>query len=147
MPLFTEMTTSIRLLQNEIVHTLQAPELDGVTEISTSRDDYTVIDIVSVAPENQDVLIEALGAGHEFLLKVPGFRSSTVLRGLRARGLDGSFAVVYAQWADKAAYDAYRTTPQSEQPAERLAAEARIDELATARDSNTYRVVHSRSAA
>jgi heme-degrading monooxygenase HmoA len=146
MPLFTEMTTSIRLLQNEVAHTFQAPELDGVTEVSTSRDDYTVIEVFTVAQENQEVLVETLGSDQEWLLKVPGFRSRTVLRGLRARGLEGAFAVSYEQWADKASYDAFRTAPQSEQSAERLAAESRIDDLALTRDSNTYRVAHSRTS-
>ncbi|MFE1291395.1 antibiotic biosynthesis monooxygenase family protein [Streptomyces sp. NPDC058751] len=147
LPLFSEMTTAIRLLQNEVVHTLQAPELGGVTEISPTRDDHTVIEVLKVAEENQDALIDALGPSQEWLLKVPGFRSHTVLRGLRARGLDGTFVVTYAQWADKASYDAFRTTPQSEQPADRLASEARADALVVERDSNTYRVVHTRTSA
>ncbi|MEV1007479.1 antibiotic biosynthesis monooxygenase family protein [Streptomyces sp. NPDC049881] len=146
LPLFSEITTSIRLLQNEVVHTLRAPELGGVTEISPTRDDHTVIEVFTVAEEDQDALVEALGPSQEWLLKVPGFRSHTVLRGLRARGLDGAFVVSYAQWADKAAYDAFRTAPQSAQPAERIASEARVDALAVARDGNSYRVVHTRTA-
>lgn len=145
-PLFTEMTTSIRLLQNEIAYVLSAPEQAGVAEISTDRDDYTVIEVLKVADGDQKELIDALGPSQDWLLEVPGFRSHTVLRGLRARGLDGSFAVSYAQWADKASYDAFAQAPQSAKSAARQKSEQRIAALATERDSNTYRVVHSRSA-
>ncbi|MDT3397072.1 antibiotic biosynthesis monooxygenase family protein [Streptomyces sp. B1866] len=147
LPLFSEMTTAIRLLQNEVVYTLQAPELGGVTEISPTRDDYTVIEVLKVADGDQDALVEALGPAQEWLLKVPGFRTHTVLRGLRARGLEGAFVVCYDQWADKASYDAFRTTPQAEQPADRLLSQSRVDALVIERDSNTYRVVHTRTAA
>ncbi|WP_225851228.1 antibiotic biosynthesis monooxygenase [Streptomyces sp. HPF1205] len=146
-PLFTEITTSIRLLQNEVVYTAQAPELKGVTEISPTRDDYTVIDILKVAENDQADLIEAVGAGQEWLLEVPGFRSNTVLKGLRARGLEGSFVVVYQQWADQASYDAFQAVPEDRRSAARRKSEARVAELVTERDGNTYRVVHTRSAA
>ncbi|SDO12631.1 antibiotic biosynthesis monooxygenase family protein [Actinacidiphila guanduensis] len=147
LPLFGEITTSIRLLQNEVVHTLQAPELGGTVEISPTRDDYTVIEVLKVAEEDQAELVDALGPSQEWLAEVPGFRSHTVLRGLRARGLDGSFVVSYSQWADKESYDAFRAQPEAERTAARTKSEARVAALATERDLNTYRVVHTRSAA
>jgi heme-degrading monooxygenase HmoA len=146
MPLFTEITTSIRLLQNDIAYTLQAPELGGTTEISPTRDDYTVIEIFKVAEENLDELVDALGPSQQWLLEVPGFRSNTVLRGRQARGLEGKFAVSYSQWDSKEAFDAFRAVPQAERSAARQKSESRIDDLATDRDLNTYRVVHTRSA-
>jgi heme-degrading monooxygenase HmoA len=146
LPLFGEITTSIRLLQNEVVHTLQNPVLGGETEISPTRDDYTAIEVLQVAEENQADLIDAVGPSQEWLLDVPGFRSNTVLRGLRARGLDGLFVVTYAQWNSKEEYDAYVAVPEADKPAARQKSESRIAALATSRDLNTYRVVHTRSA-
>lgn len=116
LPLFGEITTSIRLLQNEIAFTQQKPELGGVTEISPDRDDYTSIELFGVLPADQEDLIDALGESQTWLVDVPGYRTHTVLRGLRARGLDGKFVVVYSQWDSKEAYDAFRSVPQGSAP-------------------------------
>ncbi|MEU6731739.1 antibiotic biosynthesis monooxygenase [Streptomyces physcomitrii] len=144
LPVFGEMTTSIRLLQNDIVYTQRAPELNGVTEISPDRDDHTVITVFGVEKENQDALVEALSQDH--FLKVDGYRSHSVLKGRAARGLEGSFVVAYSQWASKEAYDAFNSQPEGERSAERKEAEATVRSLITSVDSNTYRVVHTRSA-
>ena len=77
---------------------------------------------------------------------MPGCRSHTVLRGLAARGLDGAFAVTYSQWDGKAAYDAFRALPDAERSAAAQKSQARLDSVATGRDWNSYRVVHTRSA-
>lgn len=150
-PLFAELTTSIRLLQTEVVHTQRHPSLGESTEISPERDDYTVIDILSVAPENLEELTTAL-ASQKWLLDVPGYRSHSVLRGKALRGkfaqpMEGAFVVTYAQWQDKASYDAFRTVPEAAQPAERRGTQSVLDTLVTGVQSNTYQVVHSRSAA
>lgn len=145
LPLFGEITTAIRLLQNEIVFTQQKPGGDG-TEIAPERDDYTVIDLYGVVEKHQDDLLDALGAGQDWLQKVPGYRSHTVLRGLRGRNIDGKWVVVYAQWESKEAHDAFLAQPAAERSAERQKADAAVDALAVWRDSNTYRVVHTRSA-
>lgn len=144
--IFGAITTSIQLLQNEIAFTQEHPSLGGTVPVSPERDDYTVIDVCQVGKANQGELIEALGPSRKWLLDVPGYRSHSVLKGLAARGLDGTFAVVYSQWDGKAEYDAYRSVPKAERSAERLVSEARIEELAISSDSNTYRVVHTRSA-
>lgn len=150
-PMFAELTTSIKLLQTEVAHTQRHPGAGARTEISTDRDDYTVIDILGVAPENLDQLVDTLGTRQDWLLAVPGYRSHSVLRGKALRGklaqpMEGAFAVVYSQWAGKESYDAYRAAPVADWPAGRRQAQARLDELVTSVDSNTYRVVHSRSA-
>jgi heme-degrading monooxygenase HmoA len=150
-PLFAELTTGIKLLQTEVVHTLAHPSLGGRTEIDPQRNDYTVIDILSVDPANLDALVEALIAAPQWLLDVPGFRSQSVLRGKALRGklaqhLDGSFAVVYSQWGSKADYDAYRAVAEADQPTDRRKRQEALDALVTEVESNTYHVAHSRSA-
>ncbi|WP_371663128.1 antibiotic biosynthesis monooxygenase [Streptomyces sp. NBC_00280] len=146
LPLFREITTSIRLLQNEVVFTQQKPELGGVTEISPDRDDLTVIEVFGVAEENQEGLVDALGPSQEWLVDVPGYRTHTVLRGLRARGLEGAFVVSYAQWDDDDSYRAFRAQREEEWSAARQKTESLVAELATSRDWNTYRVLYTRAA-
>lgn len=145
LPLFGEITTSIRLLQNDVAYTHTAGGGE-ITEVSPDRDDWTVIEVFGVEPEDQQALVDALGPGQEWLAEVPGYRSHTVLKGLRARGLDGAFVVVYAQWAGKAEHDAFRAVPAGDRSAARQKTDAQVDALATARDWNSYRVVHTRSA-
>ncbi|MET9857191.1 antibiotic biosynthesis monooxygenase family protein [Streptomyces sp. NPDC006450] len=147
LPVFGEITTSIKLLQNEVAHTLTSAALGGKVEVGTHRDDYTVLGVHSVTDDGQDEAIDALGKGQEFLAEVPGFRSHVVLKGLRARGLDGKFVVSYAQWDSKEAYDAYRDQAPEQQSAERQKAQGRISAVSTeAPYINTYTVVHSRAA-
>ncbi|MEV0530000.1 antibiotic biosynthesis monooxygenase family protein [Streptomyces sp. NPDC050439] len=146
LPVFGEITTSIRLLQNEIAHTVTHPSLGGVVEVDPTRDDYTAITVIGVAEENQAELVEVLSPEQADFADVTGFRSLSVFKGLRARGIEGSFVVLYSQWESKDAYDAYRNLPEAEKPATRQKAEARVQELATSVDSNTYQVVLTRSA-
>lgn len=157
-PVFREITTYVRLMQTEVEFAHRHPSLGGVTEISPDRDDYTVIEILDVAPENQADLIATLRDGHEWLADTPGYRSQSVLRGIRSRDLEPSsgglvpvgtendFVVVYSQWDGKESYDAFRAVPAGEQPAVRRRTQERRDSLTTAYNWNTYRVVHSRSA-
>ncbi|MEU8590482.1 antibiotic biosynthesis monooxygenase [Streptomyces sp. NPDC048664] len=144
LPLFGEITTSIRLLQNEIAFT-QQKDADA-TEISPKRDDYTSIELFGVQEADQEDLVDALGTGQEWLVDVPGYRTHTVLRGLRARGIEGKFVVVYSQWDSKEAYDAFRAQPDAERSEERRKVDARVAALQTWQDENTYRVVHTRAA-
>lgn len=145
-PMFGEMTTSMRLTRNEVVFTQRHPSMGEVTEISPNRDDHTVIEFYGVAGRDQDELADALGPAQDWLLDTPGYRSHTVLRGLGARGYDGPFVLVYSQWDGKQAYDAHRARAETERSAGRVKTEERIDALTTTYDYNTYRVVHSRSA-
>lgn len=146
LPVFGEITTSIRLLQNEIAYTQRHPSQGETTQVSPDRDDYTVIEIFKVAEENQDELVKALGEGQDWLVDVPGYRSHSVFKGLRAKFLDDAFAVVYSQWDSKEAYDAFRGLPEAERSEARTASERRVEELKTGSDWNSYRVVHTRSA-
>ncbi|MFJ9250110.1 antibiotic biosynthesis monooxygenase family protein [Streptomyces sp. NPDC101776] len=146
LPVFGEITTSIRLLQNEVVHTLTADGPDTDVVICPNRDNHTVITVHTVAAADQDELIDALGPGQAGIADAPGFRAHIVLRGLRARGLQGPFVVSYSQWDSKQAYDAHRDLPQEQWPQGRHKAHARIRAAATATDSNTYQVVLTRAA-
>lgn len=146
LPLFREITTSIRLLQTEVASTQRAADYGSDrTEIAVDRDDLTVIEVFGVAAEDQHDLVAALGA-QDWLLDTPGYRSHSVLHGTRAQGFDGPFVVVYSQWADKASYDVYRHQPDGAQPGDRQKLTARLESLATSADWNSYRAVHSRSA-
>jgi heme-degrading monooxygenase HmoA len=145
-PLFTELTTSIKLLQTEVVFTQRHPAQGDTTTISPDRNDYTVIELFGVAEEDQDDLVDALGPSQEWLRETPGYRSHTVLRSVGAMYLDGSFAVCYSQWDDKASYDSFRAVPEAEQRAAWEKSQAQLNSLATFREWNSYRAVHTRSA-
>jgi heme-degrading monooxygenase HmoA len=140
-PLFHRLATSVQLLKTEVVFAQRHPSLGEVIEISPERDDYTVIILFGVEPENQKALVDTLATPDEWLLTVPGYRSHTYLR-----GLDGKLVVNYAQWDSKERYDAYHTLPEDERPPEVQKVRVRARSLATSRTANSYRVVHSRSA-
>jgi heme-degrading monooxygenase HmoA len=144
LPVFGEITTSIRLLQNEVAYTLTRS--GGDVEIDPDHGDYTVITVFGVAPENQDELIDALGPGQAGIVDAPGFRAHVVLKGLRARGLEGSFVVLYAQWDSKEAYDAHRAQPEAKWPIGRHTSQARVSAVVTSEDFNTYQVQLTRLA-
>lgn len=146
LPVFREITTSIRLLQNEIAFTATHPSLGGRVEVSPDRDDYTVIEVYRVGDADQAELVKLLGEGQDWLVDAPGYRSHSVFRGLRAMFVEGAFAVVYAQWDSKESYDAFRDLPDAGKPRARAANDARIAELSVEADANTYRVVHTRDA-
>lgn len=143
LPVFTQITDSIRLLQTEAAFTRSS--LGPETQIVPERGDYTVIEVCHVAEQDQNELIRALGADQTWLAATPGYRSHTVLRGLRGQGVVGSFVATYQQWASKDAFDAYRLLPYERQPEERQKTQARLDALITRSDWNSYRVVHSRT--
>jgi heme-degrading monooxygenase HmoA len=163
-PVFREITTFMRLMQTEVELSQRHPSQGDVTEISPSRDDYTVIEILGVEPTDQDGLIAVLGAAHDWLVDVPGYRSQTVLRGIRSRGpagagdlramgTDNDFVIVYSQWDGQESYDAFRALAEDERPASRRKTavarrktQQKRDSLTTAADWNSYRVVHTRSA-
>ena len=157
-PVFREITTFIRLMQTEVELSQRHPAQGDVTEISPSRGDHTVIEILGVEPADQDNLIGVLGAAHDWLVDVPGYRSQSVLRGIRssapegsrgdltAIGRDNDFVVVYSQWDSKQSFDAFRALAEDEQPAARRKTQDKLNSLTTDADWNSYRVVHTRSA-
>jgi heme-degrading monooxygenase HmoA len=139
-PLFNELSSSIRLLKTEVVFCQRHPSLESI-EISPARTDYTVIIVLDAAPENQMEMVRTLAQPDEWVKSVPGYRSHSILR-----GIDGTFVVNYAQWDSKKLYDAFHYLPEEERPAGIQKLRARARSLVTARAANTYRVVHTRSA-
>ncbi|RSM81654.1 antibiotic biosynthesis monooxygenase [Kibdelosporangium aridum] len=157
-PVFNQIATFVRLMQTEVELGQRHPSLGDVTEISPDRDDYTVIEILGVQPREQTDLISTIGSAHEWLVDVPGYRSQSVLRGIRSRnlgtgdgnlatvGADNDFVVVYSQWDSKESYDTFRSLAEDKQTAARRKNEDKRKSLITVSDWNTYRVVHARSA-
>jgi Antibiotic biosynthesis monooxygenase len=144
LPLFlNELTTSTRILKTEVVFTQCHPSLDdAATEISPNRDDYTLIIVFGVAPENQMALVDALTTQpYEWIMTVPGYRSHSI-----HRGIDGTFLVNYAQWSSKESFEAFSAIPKNEQPVDFQKARALVKSLVKSREANSYRVVHTRSA-
>jgi heme-degrading monooxygenase HmoA len=140
-PKFHELATSVRLLKTEVVFTQHHPSLGGAIEISPDRDDYTVIIVFGVEPENQAELVDTLAQPDEWLLTIPGYRSHTYLR-----GIDGTTVVNYAQWDSKERYDAFHLLPEDERPADIQKQRVVARSLVTSRQANTYRVVHATAA-
>jgi hypothetical protein len=145
-PLFTEITTSIKLLQTEVMFCQRHPSLGEATVIGPERDDYTVIELFGAADEDHDDLVDALGPSQEWLLETPGYRSHSVLRGVGSMYFEGPFVVCYSQWKDKNSFDDFRALPAAGQPVARQKTQARLDSLATFSEWNSYRVIHTRSA-
>lgn len=158
MSVFLQIMTYARLLQAEVELSQCHPDFGKAPEISPERDDYTVVEIFDVRPESQSDLIASIAESHDWLLETPGYRSQSVLRGVRARGPrgvgdletvgpDNSFVVVYSQWESKQIYDAFRTAPEERRSRARQAADVKRYALTSATDWNTYRVVHAGTAA
>ncbi|MEU8702826.1 antibiotic biosynthesis monooxygenase [Streptomyces sp. NPDC048680] len=157
-PVFREITTYVRLMQTEVALSQRHPEYGDVTEVSPERDDYTVIEILGVKPNQQGTLVDTLGAAHEWLVDVPGYRSQSIMRGIRSRNLDGGegtlatvgtdqdFVVVYSQWEGKVFYDSFRNQPEAQWIRARDAYQEKRYALTTSADWNGYRAVHTRSA-
>ncbi|MFF4838304.1 antibiotic biosynthesis monooxygenase family protein [Streptomyces sp. NPDC001315] len=139
-PQFASIATSTNLVPTEVVYSQRHPSLDAV-EISPDRDDYTVIIVMQVAPENQDRLIELMSYPDEWVKTVPGYRSHSI-----HRGVDGTYVINYAQWESQEQYEAFHNLPEHERPVDIQKVRAEARPLVTSRVSNGYRVAHSRSA-
>jgi len=139
-PLFNELSTSIRLLKTEVVFTRQRSTVQEI-EISPAGNEHTVIIVMGVDPDRQKEVVELFAQHDEWLETVPGYVSNSILR-----GIDGTDVVNFAQWESKETYDAFHSLPEEDRPNEVREVRARIRELLTARSANSYRVVHTRSA-
>jgi heme-degrading monooxygenase HmoA len=86
----------------------------------------TLVNIMSVEPENQQRLIATLKEGTEtFFSKMPGFISSSVLAGKNGRQV-----INYAQWRSAADIEAFRQNPNFGPYFQRIAALAKSEAIA-----------------
>ncbi|HEX4833753.1 MAG TPA: hypothetical protein VH478_21970 [Trebonia sp.] len=157
-PVFNQISTYMRLMQTEVEIAQRHPSQGEATEISPTRDDYTVVEILGVAPGRQGDLVASLGAAHDWLLEVPGYRSQSIMRGIRSRrpqresgdlntiGADNDFVVRYSQWDSPEAFGAFQALPEDQHSTGRRESARRRLALVTETDWNGYRVVHTRSA-
>jgi len=75
---------------------------DPVTVISPNSDLFTLINVFTVAPERQQELVDTLIETTERVIKeIPGFVSASF-----HKSLDGGRVVNYAQWSNRAAFEA-----------------------------------------
>lgn len=73
-----------------------------VTIQTGANSPLVLINTFTVDPDNQDRLIEILNeATNEVLKDLPGFVSATI-----HHGHDGNKVAIYAQWEDRASYEA-----------------------------------------
>lgn len=140
-PLFDELATSVRLLPTKVVFTRRRPGLDAI-EIGPEHDHLTVIAIMGVKPEDQPELVDLFSQQDEWLTQFPGYLSNSILR-----GTDGTFVANVAQWESEAAYDVFHTLPEEERPEDVRKTRLKARSLLTSHEFNTYRPVHTRSAA
>lgn len=78
-----------------------------MTTISLSRKLVTLINVFTVAPNNQQRLLDLLTSATETSVRhAPGFISSSL-----HRGIDGTKVTMYAQWRSVEDYQAMRENP------------------------------------
>ncbi|MBB6731197.1 antibiotic biosynthesis monooxygenase family protein [Cohnella zeiphila] len=79
-----------------------------MTDISASHRVVTLINVFTVAPENQERLIELLTQATEVSVRyAPGFVSCSL-----HRSMDGTKVTMYAQWRSAEDYEAMRKDPR-----------------------------------
>ena len=77
--------------------------------ISTGRDVVTLVNVFTVAPEDQQRLLEVLAeATEEVMNKMPGFVSANL-----HRSLDGTRVTNYAQWRSREDFEAMLEHPEA----------------------------------
>ncbi|MGW1076477.1 antibiotic biosynthesis monooxygenase [Streptomyces sp. NPDC002537] len=141
-PALRGLITGATLLTGKVVSSQNASPDDERVELSPSRDDFTGIAVMGVAPENQGELIAELTRPRdEWVDLLQGYRTHSVLR-----GLDGTFVVNYAQWDSEDAYWGFHKVPEEQWPLDIRASRDRARAMTVSSAANTYRVVSSRSA-
>jgi quinol monooxygenase YgiN len=93
--------------------------------IQKGRDVLTLINVFTVARENQQKLADLLVEATEKTMKrQPGFVSASI-----HRSLDGTKVVNYAQWRSQADFEAMQKNPEARPHMEAAAALARFDPI------------------
>ena len=77
--------------------------------ISTGRDVVTLVNVFTVAPEDQQRLLDVLAEATEKVMnKMPGFVSANL-----HRSLDGTRVTNYAQWRSREDFEAMLEHPEA----------------------------------
>ena len=80
-----------------------------MTEIARGRELVTLINVFTVAPEDQQRLVEVLVEATEAVInQLPGFISANI-----HRSLDGTKVVNYAQWRRREDFEAMLQNPDA----------------------------------
>ncbi len=96
------------------------------TTIAVTKQVTTLINILTVEPENQEKLIELLRGNTENVVsKLDGWISTSFIA-----AKDQRHVVIYSQWRDHASVEAMRTNPDMIAYFPRIAALAAFDSLA-----------------
>jgi heme-degrading monooxygenase HmoA len=90
----------------EVVQTADLPP-----QLSLDQPWFTVVVVVSTAPEHQPAVLEQMTHDPPGLADMPGYVSHAV-----HRGLSGEHVVKYAQWKDEDSYRAFAERPQPPSP-------------------------------
>ncbi|HEY3686633.1 MAG TPA: antibiotic biosynthesis monooxygenase family protein [Streptosporangiaceae bacterium] len=78
-----------------------------MTTIKPGASPITLINVFTVAPENQRALLDILKGASEKVRGVPGFVSANL-----HRSLDGTRVINYAQWETREAFEAMLIRPE-----------------------------------
>ena len=96
------------------------------TTIAVTQEVTTLINILTVEPENQQKLIKSLrGKTESVVSRLDGWISTSFIA-----SKDQRHVVIYSQWRDLASVDAMRTNPDMVAYFPKVAAIAAIDSLA-----------------
>ncbi len=96
------------------------------TTIAVTKDVTTLINVLTVEPENQQKLIELLRDSTENVItKLDGWISTSFIA-----ATDQRHVVIYSQWRDQASVEAMRTNPDMVAYFPRVAALAAFDSIA-----------------
>ena len=91
--------------------------------IRADRNVTTLVNILTVEPENQEKLAAALNEGTEtFFSRMPGFISSSILI-----GKNGRLVINYSQWRTPGDIEAFRQNPNFGAYIARIAALAKLE--------------------
>ncbi len=80
-----------------------------MARISKDQDVVTLINVFTVAPENQQRLVDLLVEATEAVMsRLPGYVSASI-----HKSLDGSRVTNYAQWRSREAFEAMLRNPEA----------------------------------
>jgi quinol monooxygenase YgiN len=95
------------------------------TTIAVTKQVTTLINVLTIEPENQEKVLELLrGSTEDVITKLDGWISTSFIV-----AKDGRRIVIYSQWRDLASVDAMRSNPEMVAYFPKIAAFAALDSL------------------